>query len=622
MCLLTGLTVALLTVPILAKEKPEPVKDRIDAPATGTGLCVHNAFQSNMVIQRDKPIRVWGWAKPGDVVTVSFAGKQGSATTNKEGTWSVTLPSMPANPAPQQMVIKGKAEAVTLDNILLGDIWVLGGQSNMQHPLSRVEEGTVEIASANFPNIRLLTVPPMIGHKEKKNFQRRQNDQQPDGVWEVCSPKTVTEFSAIGYAFGRRIHIALQIPIGLIDASQFGTTVEAWTPLSILRSMDSDAVRAQLANWDKRAAVPWDAQKDLDNRIKQFNQKMAEQAKQGKPLNHKPPADLRPAAIDNQNFPGNCYASMIAPLAGFAVKGAIWHQGFNNSRFDASTFYYQVFPKMIESWRAAFNDSKMPFGIISLCTDGTPQTLGNYDECMMDFGIYVREAQYKVFLDYYKAGDKNIGFASSFDLRRAWYHPQQKLPAGERIARWALATQYGLEKFAFWKPPMITQLEIKDGAIVLHFDSEVGSVDSQAIEGFAIAGEDKKYQPAHAESLVTGKDPKGKPQHNRRILVLDSPYVPKPIHFRYAWGRNPMGNLRIANTNEKDISFPAQRSDNWQVWEVPHLDPLADKGESRGSQDKIREVLKFVDLERRVMDAERTLKTEKSRYEELKKTFK
>jgi sialate O-acetylesterase len=596
--------------------------DGTNVPAIGSGLSIHNLFQSNMVIQRDKPIVVWGWAKPDDVVTVSFAGKQGTATAGKDGAWSVALPAMPANSAPQQMITKGKTETVTLDNILLGDVWVLGGQSNMQHPLSRVEEGTVEIASANLPGVRLLTIPQIIDNKEKKNFPRRQAQKQADGDWDVCSPTTVGEFSGIGYTFGRRIHLASQIPIGIIDASQFGTTVEAWTPLSILRSMDSDAVRAQLADWDKKAAVPWDARKDLENRIKQFDKMMAELAKQGKPSNAKPPSDLRPGAIDNQNYPGNCYNSMIAPIAGFAVKGAIWHQGFNNSRYDAPEFYYQVFPRMIESWRAAFNDAKMPFGIISLCTDGIPQTLDHYDECMLNMGVYVREAQYKVFLDYFEAGDKNIGFASSFDLRRAWYHPQEKIPAGERIARWAMATQYGLEKFAYWKPPMITKMETKDGTILLHFDSEVGSVDSQAIAGFAISGSDKKYQPAQAEALVTGKDGKGRPVLNKKVLVLSSPYVTEPVHFRYAWGRNPMGNLRISNTNEKDISFPAQRSDGWEFWEVPYLEPPADKGESRISQDKIREVLKFIDLERRVMDAERTLKAEKPHYEELKKTFK
>jgi sialate O-acetylesterase len=114
------------------------------------------------------------------------------------------------------------------------------------------------------------------------------------------------------------------------------------------------------------------------------------------------------------------------------VKGAIFHQGFNNARPDAAAFYHQVFPRMIASWREAFQDSAMPFGIISLCTDGDPQTLENFSERMMDYGIYVREAQYKTFLDLHQAGDRHVGFASSYDQRHAWYHPQNKIPAGEQ----------------------------------------------------------------------------------------------------------------------------------------------------------------------------------------------
>lgn len=598
-----------------------PREQVIDVPAIGKELSIHSLFQSNMVIQRDKPIVVWGWANSGDTVTVSFGGAKQEATAAQDRSWNVTLPSMPSNSKPQEMTIAGKTDVLTLGNVLVGDVWVIGGQSNMQHPLSRVEDGQLEIVSANFPEIRLLTVPPMIDNEEKKDFPRRKKGKQADGDWDVCSPGTVPQFSGIGYVFGRRLHMASKVPMGLIDASRWGTTVETWTPRSTLQSMDSEVVRALFADWDKKVGS-WDAKKDLENRIKRHDQKMAEQKKKGIESDAKPPSDLRPGPADNQNYPGNCYASMIAPLAGFAVKGAIYHQGFNNSRADAATFYYQVFPKMIASWRAAFNDPQMAFGIISLCTDNAPQTLDNYAECMMNFGIQVREAQYKTFLDFYKAGDKNVGFASSFNLRRAWYHPQHKIPAGERIARWALATQYGFGGSIHWKPPMVTKMELNDGKIMLHLDNEVGSEDSQAIVGFAISGKDKKFQPAQAEPLVTGKDSRNRPQRNRKILVLSSPYVPDPIHFRYAWGRNPMGNLRVTHTSQRDVAFATQRSDDWEFWEVPHMEPPADKGASRETQEKVREVLRFIDLERRVKDAERVLATDRQRYDELKNTFK
>ena len=594
---------------VAATENPRtPGAERLDAPADAEALVLHNLFQSNMVLQRDKPVSIWGWAPAGEEVTVSFGGQKLVAKAAADRSWKVVLAAMPANATPQSMVVQGRDKSLKLDNILVGDIWLMGGQSNMQLELSRVEDGATEIACAHFPGIRLLTVPALLDHNEKKNFPRRQAGKQPDGDWDVCSPQTVPDFSAIGYAFARRVHMASQVPIGAIDVSYWGTTVESWAPRDVLQAMDSDVVRALFAEWQKKIDS-WDPQKDLVNRVNKYNQQMAEQ----KLPNNQPPTDLRGGPQDDQNRPGTCYGSIISPIAGFAVKGAIWHQGYNNARADAASFYYQVLPKMIAAWRAAFNDPQMAFGIISLCTDTPSQTLDNYVECMLDYGIYVREAQYKVFLDLYHGGDKNIGFASSFDLRRAFYHPQLKIPAGERIARWAMATQYGIPSVP-WLPPTITKMECGEGTLLLHFDKDMGSVDSQAVAGFAIAGEDGKFQPAQADFLVTGKDAKGQPQRNPRTLVLRSPHVPKPIHFRYAWARNPMGNLRIANTGEKDNGLAAQRSDSWNMADMYQAytgKKSAVPGTiNRAELDELRKALQAADLARRLADARALLETQ------------
>jgi sialate O-acetylesterase len=600
---------ALLTLSS-AMAQQEPASNLTVAPAIAEGLSVHNLFQSNMVLQREKPITIWGWALAGEEVSVSFAGKIQTTKAGTDRSWKVIFPAMPASGEPMQMRIKGKAATLTLDNILVGDVWVMGGQSNMQEPLMNLEGGDVEIASANFPKIRLLTVPSLVDNQEKKNFPRRQKDKQPDGEWDICSPQTVPEFSGIGYVFARRIHMASQIPIGVIDASFWGTPVEGWLPLSVVRSMDSEVVRALVSDWDRQVAA-WDPKKELENQIKQHEQNMEELKKQGQASNEPPPSKPAGAPIDNQNYPGNCYASMIAPIAGLAVKGAVWHQGYNNARPDAETFYHQVFPKMIASWRAAFHDANMPFGIISLCTDTPPQTLDNYLECMMDFGIYVREAHYKTFLDFYKAGDMNIGYASSYDHRRAWWHPELKIPAAERIARWAMATQYGFN--VNWKPPMITKVEPKDNTLILSFDSDMASVNSEAIVGFSIAGKDGKFQPAKAEYLVTGKDENGQPQITWKALVLSHPLVPNPIHYRFAWGRNPMGNLRMVHI--KDIPFATQRSDNWTVadmYENYTGKKSAVPGQVHGGEtEELKKALKAADLERRIFEAQALLDAQK-----------
>ena len=257
--------------------------------------------------------------------------------------------------------------------------------------------------------------------------------------------------------------------------------------------------------------------------------------------------------------------------------------------------YRDVFPQMITAWRAAFNDPEMSFGILSLCTGSNKQRPENYSEMMADTGAFIREAQYQTFLEFHQAGDENIGFVSTYDLSRRWYHPQLKVPAGERIARWALATQYGYEKQINWKPPFVTEMKVVDGSIHLHTDIPATAVDDGGpIEGFAIAGEDRKFHPATAAHFVTGKDNRGREQKDTKVIVLTSPMVASPVHYRYAWARTPMGNLQVGGNS--DIPFATQRSDDWPLEEVfvdGELKTLA------GRQ---------ISVELRKLDAERTLK--------------
>lgn len=596
-------------------------QDVIDVPAISEGLCLHNLFQSNMVIQRDKPVSIWGWADAGEEVTVTFNGKEQTATASKDRAWKVTFPAMSGSSEPLKLTVKGEEKTLTLNDILVGDVWLLGGQSNMEFPISKVENGSLEIVSANFPNIRILTIPALHGPEAMQGFPRLQEwsgwfgRHFRKGDWEICSPKTVPELSAIGYVFARRLHMATRVPIGVIDVSRGGTTVETWTPAPVLRKVDAEPVQALLAEWDRKIEE-WDPRKDLENRIRNHNQWVKRMEQEGKqiPADREVPSDLRPGPAMNPNRPGNCYAGMIAPIAGLAVKGAIFHQGYNNcfNGTRGAIMYSLVFPKMISAWRIAFNDPKMPFGIISLCTQGAPQTRDNFAEHMVDTGPYIREAQYKTFLDLYKAGDKNIGFTSTYDLRRRWYHPQLKIPAGERIARWALATQYGFDKQIRWKPPMLKEMWAQDGRIVLYMDDPVAAVDDGgAIEGFAIAGKDRIFHPAEATHLVTGKDQRGRPRKDMKALVLSSPMVPQPVHYRYAWARSPMGNLQAPNNS--DIPFATQRSDDWPLEAVPR-GVLGDEPPGkleRPQRRQLVEALRMEDLKRRLNEAETLIRESK-----------
>ena len=601
-----------------AHAQPMPREDVVEVPAVAEGLCVSNVFQSNMVLQRDKPIHVWGWTDPGVQVTVTFAGHQASTMAGENRAWKITLPAVPANGSPQQITVKDKSKTLVLDNILVGDVWVLGGQSTMEFELAKVENGPLEIVSANYPQIRLLTVPYGQGPELKQGFARLHEWSDwsgrhfRKGDWDICTPETVREFSAIGYVFARRVHMAGNVPLGVIDASRGGTTVETWTPLAVLRAMDGKPTKAKLASFDDAVAA-WNPQTDLENRIAQHRQWIERQAKEGKPIpddKKQPPSDLRPGPIGNHNYPGHCYAGMIAPIAGLSVKGAIFHQGYNNA-FEGSfgaEMYRDIFPKMIQAWRETFNDPAMSFGILSLCTEGFPQTRDDYCEKMFNAGIEIREAHYRTFLGFYNAGDKNIGYTDTYDLRRRWYHPQLKIPAGERIARWALATQYGFEKQVEWKPPMLLDMEKRDGALLLKIDAEVGDPEDGAIQGFAIAGEDRRFHPADVAYAEKGKDNRSQIQYDRKQLVLTSPMVPAPIHFRYGWGRNPLANLQA--TGNKDLPFATQRTDDWKMEEVP-LGVLGGEATlplSGVDRNKIIQALREQDRERRLKEAEQIIK--------------
>lgn len=615
---LVGIFVCFLfAVPALSAEKLERGQDRIDVPASAAGLSLHNLFQSGMVLQRDKPIRFWGWAEPGEKVTVTLGLQVQTGTAGADRRWQIELPPATASAVPRHLTVQGQNKTIELDNILVGDIWLLGGQSNMEFEIAKVENGDLEIAAANFPNIRLFTVPHASGPDKKNNFPLlyQWSDWSGrhfrQGYWDVCTPETVRDMSAIGYVFARRLHLASQIPIGVIDVSRGGTTVETWTPLEVLAGIDTPEVKAKLTTWREKIAA-FDPQKDLEERIKKHHDRLANLKKQGKelPKNDAPPSDLQPGPALDMNRPGNCYASMLAPLAGFPIKGAIWHQGYNNAlEPNGHAFYAQVFPKMIGAWRAAFNDPQLPFGIISQETDGDPQDRDDYLEKMLNEGIYIREVHYKTFLDLTKAGDKNIGYADSYDQRRAWYHPQIKIPVGERIARWALATHYGLSKQIRWQPPMLKEVRAEGEQIILQFDSAVGPFHDGPITGFAIAGKDGRFQPAKAEWLMI-KDKAGKPQADRTTIVLTCSLVTEPQYFRHAWGRNPLASLK--STDHTDLPVPTIRNDNWTIADMYELytgkKPATPNILDGREQGELRNALRADDLKRRLMEAQELTK--------------
>ncbi len=492
-------------------------------------------FDNNMVLQRDKPVRIWGSASPQEKVKIEFGGQVKSVVADKQGQWVLHLDPMAANSQGAEMKVSGKASSVLFTNVLVGDVWVLGGQSNMEFDLARIFHGDVEILSAHFPNIRLMTIPSSANLEPQKDFERineydgwyERYDKK--GFWFICTPETVPTFSGLGYIFGRRLFMASQVPIGMIDVSVGGTTVEAWLKPETLAAMPENSAL-----------------------LKQWNDKVAA---------YKPTEKSTSPAYD-RNFPGSSYTGMVSVFAGLTVKGIVFHQGYNNALEDSRPKQYALnFKTLINDWRSTFNDKDLPFGIIEFSAGGEPQTRENYELRMLDPAPYIREGQYNAFLDI-----PNTGYVCSYDQQVNWYHPQKKVEAGERMARWALSTLYGFE--LGWEPARCTNIERLGDKIVVTFNKEVKTSDDRPIEGFCIAGNDRHFFPAKAVYVKTPDD-KGKLVDDKKRIEVSNPLTADPIEVRYAWARNPLANL--VNTENSIIPVPLFRSDNWDYPEGPYL---------------------------------------------------
>lgn len=577
----------------------------IVAPATAE-LHVHRLFDNNMVLQRDQPVKVWGRAEAGSAVSVRFAEQQKETQTGDDGAWSILLDPMPASSEGRVLTVTAGADVVAFNNVLVGDVWLCGGQSNMELSLERIYQGDIEIASARHDQIRLMTIPVGATPEQQTDFARLNEfnswtgQHEHKGSWLLCSPETSKMYAALGYIFGRRLHLASGVPIGLIDNSVGGTTVEGWTSRASLEKIP--AAVGLLTDWDAKIAA-WDSEQDLADRIQRWEQDTQRRKERGeKPNPNAKPDNLRPGPAFDRNNPGASYNAMLASLAGFRIKGAIFHQGYNNALGDSRpNLYAQTFQAMIADWRAAFDDDELPFGIIELCAGAEPQTLDNFEVRMIDAGPFIREAQFKAYRDL-----KNIGWASAYDVQVNWYHPHAKILLAERLARWALGTQYNM---SFGHEPAQVVDSSSDSPeadrMVITFDREVTVVDGRPIAGMAIAGDDQRFYPAQARFAVKKKDDRGRDVLDFARIEVWSPLVKAPIAVRYAWARCPLGNLTNRDHMEKIIPVPSFRTDNWLRPDAPFGD---DRGETRRQLNESRKQAEADAKDRRLREAQLIIK--------------
>lgn len=478
-----------------------------------------------MVLQRDRVVPIWGKADPGEVVSVRFAGQTKKTTTDKDGKWLIRLSAMRANATPAVMTIEGK-NRIELKNILVGEVWLVAGQSNMQRLLSETANGAEAIAAANHPLIHLFNVSRQVAFKHAV---------PPLGVWQSCTPESVKQFSAVGYYFGVELQTALNVPIGLINSSYGGSQAEAWTPVEYLNaSPDLKPTVDRTKIWDEERPR---VRAQYDEALKKWR----EEAEKARAAGARPqPSPSVPDALREYRIASSIYDGMIAPLIPFYIRGAFWYQGESNEA--RAQQYGILLPTMIKAWRERWGEGDFPFGIIQL-----PNYRDSKEEPADEAWSYVREAQRLTAQSVAKTGlIVTIDIGEAHDI-----HPKNKLDVGRRMARWALAAVYGRHSVKSG-PTFQSATTTAAGTEMLLTFTDVGrglkARDGGKLQEFAIAGTDHKWH--WAEAQIVGRN---------RVKVW-SPSVPRPVAVRYAFNNNPK-NPNLTN----DTGLPASpfRTDTW-----------------------------------------------------------
>jgi len=454
----------------------------------------------HMVIQRGLPVHVWGKAAEGESVSVIFRGNTRSTTADSIGRWSVYLPPVEAG-GPFELTIQGN-NRITLKDVMVGDVWVASGRSNMEFPVKEAINAPAEMAGADHSGIRLFHVKNKVAHYPL--------DDVAAEPWTSCTSGTVSDFSAVAYFFGRHLHEKLDVPIGLIETSWGGTPAEAWTSLHAL-SADASLMPV-FASWARMNDDAAAHQVRRERELSEWRRAVDRAKTEGK----QPPEFPWEPNIDSSWLPAGLYNAMIAPLTKFPIRGAIWYQGESNASRERASLYAHLFGTMIQDWRSAWGQGDFPFLFVQLANFKTePDT--QWPE--------LRDAQRQTL------ALANTGMAVTIDIGTTDdIHPKNKQDVGLRLALAARAITYG-EKIEY-SGPLFRQATPEGSSLRLWFDHMGGGLTAKggSLTGFEIAGADRKFVPA--EAAIDGA-----------TIVVSSPSVSAPVFVRYAWSDDPRCNL-------------------------------------------------------------------------------
>ena len=543
-------------------------------------------FGDHMVLQRDGSVPFWGTANPGETVTVSAGTDKGTATADKDGQWSVKLQKLATSTTPIDVTVAGK-NTLTFHDVLVGDVWLCSGQSNMEFGIHSFLPPD-ELAKAGDPQIRIFSVPKWVAPKPETDLAPAPANCPLLGTWQVATPDTLVKcgewsgFSAVAYFYGSELHNLTHQPVGLIASSWGGTRIHSWTSLDMLQTMPEKVSAAKSAanfrdhydeiknTYETVTAPQWQAtlaKWQADNKaaldaypaqMSQWKEAAKAAAAQHQSAPPRPPAPKQPREprdpITDNQASAALYNGMIAPLIPFAIDGVIWYQGEANS--NEPGVYRSELPALIRDWRNHWNQGDFPFLVVQL-----PNFMQRRPDPSESTWAQMREIQYKV-----QAQLPKVGTAVTIDIGDPGViHPSDKLDVGHRLALVAQHVAYG--GTGVWTGPTFKSCAIQGNQIRITFDN-IGSglttgiapqhfyecqrppqtppAPATDLEGFAIAGTDGKF--VWAKAKIDGD-----------AVVVSSDTVPNPVAVRYAWADNPACNLY----NKEGLPASPFRTDNF-----------------------------------------------------------
>lgn len=476
-------------------------------------------FANGMVLQQNMKVPVWGTAENDEQVTVSFQGQKLAATA-RDGRWQVVLGKLKVG-GPYEMTIAGK-NTITIKDVLVGEVWICSGQSNMEWPLSASANAEMAIAGSKNPMIHLFVVRHATPEKPVSDVV---------GNWRECGPDSVKGFSAVAYYFGRDLQKALDVPVGLIETAWGGTRAEAWMSRAALDALPETS--DEIPQLSKAVADYPKVLERYEAQLKLLQEAAAKLKDEGKPAPQPPRKPAPPT--ENPNAASALYNGMIAPLIPYAIQGAIWYQGESNAGKAAQ--YEAVFSAMIRNWREDWGQGDFPFLFVQLAPfqkiekQPTDPAWARLREAQFLTSQHVPRTAMAVITD---VGDER-------DI-----HPKKKEPVGHRLALAALTTTYG--KKDIYPGPTFESMSVEGSKAIVNFHGVGGGLVARdgLLQGFTVAGPDHVFHDA--EAVIEGT-----------TVVVTCKEVEHPVAVRYGWANYPLGNL----WNKRDLPATPFRTDRW-----------------------------------------------------------